>query len=191
LHSTGDSTPPCGVPLTGRRTAPSSSTPARKNAPRSPRTRRSQIRSVTADINPECGSAEKQSAMSVSTTHRRPCQAGLMTTCKASWAARRGRNPNEQSSMSASKIGLTEGGAQACPPATPPPRRPPCPGAGADARGPGLEAAGRSGQPGPVRHPRAALYRHRLAAAASLIGRTAAPDPAVLNTQNAPKPSET
>jgi hypothetical protein len=28
-----------------------------------------------------------------------------MTTCKASWAARLGRNPNEQSNMSASKIG--------------------------------------------------------------------------------------
>jgi hypothetical protein len=60
---------------------------------------------LTADINPACGIAEKQSAISVSTTHRRPLKASSMTTCKASWAARRGRNPNEQSNMSASKIG--------------------------------------------------------------------------------------
>jgi hypothetical protein len=91
--------------VTGRRTEPSSITPARRNAPSNARTLRSQIRSSTADINPECGIAEKQSAMSVSTTHRRPFQASSTTTCKPSWAARRGRNPNEQSNMSASKIG--------------------------------------------------------------------------------------
>jgi hypothetical protein len=69
---------------------------------------------LTADINPECGIAEKQSAMSVSTTHRRPCQAWSMTTCKASWAARRGRNPNEQSNISASTIGSSTIFSAAC-----------------------------------------------------------------------------
>src|SRR5215204_6516099 len=70
----GVMTPPCGVPVTGRRTEPSCITPARRNARRSPRRRRSQIRSLTADINPECGIAENEA-----TTHyppRRPPAGG-------------------------------------------------------------------------------------------------------------------
>jgi hypothetical protein len=63
-------TPPWGVPDTARRTVPSSITPTRNKARSSARTFRSQMRSSTADINPECGIAVKQSAMSVSTTQR-------------------------------------------------------------------------------------------------------------------------
>jgi threonine dehydrogenase-like Zn-dependent dehydrogenase len=43
-----------------------------------------------------------------------------------------------------------QGRAQAGAPAAPPPRWPACPRAGAGARGPGFQAAGRRGQPGPV-----------------------------------------
>jgi hypothetical protein len=43
--------------------------------------------------------------MSVSTTHRRPRCCPSMSTCRASCGDRRGRNPNEQSAMSASKTG--------------------------------------------------------------------------------------
>ena len=67
-------TPPCGVPAALRWTAPSCITPARNIARKSFRTWRSLIRSSIADINPECGIASKQLAMSVSTTHRLPCQ---------------------------------------------------------------------------------------------------------------------
>jgi hypothetical protein len=48
---------------------------------------------------------EKQLAISVSTTHRRPFACSSMSTCRASCAERRGRNPKEQSRMSASKTG--------------------------------------------------------------------------------------
>jgi hypothetical protein len=42
--------------------------------------------------------------MSVSTTHRRPRQDSSTRTCRASCAARFGRNPNEHGNMSVSKI---------------------------------------------------------------------------------------
>jgi hypothetical protein len=80
-------------------------TPARSIARKSLRTWRSEIRSSTAAINPECGIASKQLAMSDSATHRLPLQASSMSTWSASCAERLGRNPNEHSSMSASKIG--------------------------------------------------------------------------------------
>ena len=64
-----------------------------------------EIRSSIADINPECGIASKQLAMSDSATHRLPLHASSMRTWSASCAERLGRNPNEHSSMSASKIG--------------------------------------------------------------------------------------
>jgi hypothetical protein len=80
-------------------------TPARSIARSSFKTAWSQTRSSTACINFSCGIASKQLAMSVSTTHRRPRQDSSMSTCRASCAARLGRNPNEQGSMSASKIG--------------------------------------------------------------------------------------
>jgi hypothetical protein len=51
------------------------------------------MRSSTACINLSCGIAEKQFAMSVSTTHRLPRQASSMSTCRASCADRLGRNP--------------------------------------------------------------------------------------------------
>ena len=52
--------------------------------------------------------------MSVSTTHRLPRQDSSIKTCKASCAERLGRNPKEQSSMSASKIGSSTILAAAC-----------------------------------------------------------------------------
>jgi len=52
---------------------------------------------------------------------------------------------------------------QARSPAAPTPRRSACLGARADARGPGLQAVGRGGQPGPLRDPWAALNGQWLA----------------------------
>ena len=86
-------TPPCGVPVTGRRTCPSSITPARSITRSSFKTDWSQTRSCTACINFSCGIAEKQLAMSVSATHRRPRPHSSTSTCKASCADRFGRNP--------------------------------------------------------------------------------------------------
>ena len=101
----GESTPPCGVPAVLGVTALSCITPARSIARRSLRTWRSLIRSSTAAINPECGIASKQLAMSDSATHRLPVHASSTRIWSASCAERLGRNPNEHSSMSASKIG--------------------------------------------------------------------------------------
>ena len=50
------------------------------------RTLRSQTRSSTTDINRSCGIAEKQSAMSLSTTNRLPLKDSSSKTCRASWA---------------------------------------------------------------------------------------------------------
>jgi hypothetical protein len=86
-------------------TAPSCITPARSIARKSFRTFRSVIRSSTAVINPECGIASKQLAMSDSATHRLPFHASSTRTWSASCVERPGRNPNEHSNMSASKIG--------------------------------------------------------------------------------------
>ena len=97
-----------------RLTAPSSITPARSIARSSRRSLRSQIRSSIACINRSCGISSKHEAMSVSTTHRLPRQHSSMSTCKASCADRRGRNPNEQSTMSASKIGSSTSLAAVC-----------------------------------------------------------------------------
>jgi len=86
-----------------------------------------------------------------------------------------------------------QGGAQARPPAAPPPRWPPRPGPRAGARGPGLEAPGRSDQPGPLRHPRAALNHQRLAATAGLTAATGPgqlPGNRYLNAQNTYNSSE-
>jgi hypothetical protein len=105
LHKTGETTPPCGVPLVLCRTAPASITPACNIARRSFSKRRSQIRSSTTDINPECGIAPKQSETSDSATHRRPRQDSSMSTWSASCAERFGRNQNEHDRKSASKIG--------------------------------------------------------------------------------------
>jgi hypothetical protein len=105
LHSSGETTPPCGVPDTLRLTAPCSITPARNSARSNFSSLRSQIRSSTAATNRSCGIASKHEATSVSTTQRRPPQVSSIKTCKASCAERRGRNPNEHSSKSASKIG--------------------------------------------------------------------------------------
>ena len=97
--------PPCGAPVTSRRTCPPCMTPARSIARRSVKTAWSLTRSSTACINFSCGIAEKQFAMSVSTTHRRPCQASSMRTCRASCADRLGRNPKLHGKKSASKTG--------------------------------------------------------------------------------------
>jgi len=72
---------------------------------RSVKTAWSLTRSSTACINLSCGIAEKQFAMSVSATHRRPCQASLISTCRASCADRCGRNPKLAGRKSASKTG--------------------------------------------------------------------------------------
>src|SRR5215217_5323396 len=101
----GVTTPPCGVPATPRRSDPSCITPARSSMRTRLSTARSPTRSLIACINPACGIASKQLAISVSTTQRRPRQDSSMGTCRASCADRLGRNPKEQSSMSASKIG--------------------------------------------------------------------------------------
>ncbi len=61
-----------GVPVTSRWTAPSCITPARNVARRSFNRLRSLTRSSIADINPECGIASKQLAMSDSRTQRLP-----------------------------------------------------------------------------------------------------------------------
>src|SRR5215213_1250853 len=98
-------TPPCGVPVSPCRSDPASITPTRSMPRTRPRMARSHTRSSTACINLECGIASKQLAMSVSTTQRRPFQDSSRSTCRASCADRLGRNPKEQSSMSASKIG--------------------------------------------------------------------------------------
>ena len=102
---TGLKTPPCGVPAASRRTWPSSITPARSIARRSFRTGWSQIRSSTASMSLSCGIAEKQDAMSVSTTHRLPRAHSSMSTCKASCADSLGRNPKLHGRKSASKTG--------------------------------------------------------------------------------------
>jgi hypothetical protein len=80
-------------------------TPARSIARSSLRRLRSEIRSSIADINPECGIASKQFETSDSAIHRLPLHASSIKTWRASCVERRGRNPNEHSSMSASKIG--------------------------------------------------------------------------------------
>ncbi len=106
--------PPWGVPETGRRTAPSSITPADRNARSSARTLRSQMRSESADIKPLCGIAVKQLAMSVSTTQRFPAKDSSMSTCRASWADRLGLNPKLHGIMSASKTGSSTVFTAAC-----------------------------------------------------------------------------
>ena len=58
--------------MTGHRTCPSSITPARSTTRSSFSADWSQTRSRAAGINLSCGIAEKQLAMSVSTTRRRP-----------------------------------------------------------------------------------------------------------------------
>nr|EJI93569.1 RNA-directed DNA polymerase domain protein [Rhodococcus sp. JVH1] len=60
---TAEHKPPCGVPVTGRRTRPSSITPARRIARSNLRTDWSQTRSSIACINFSCGIAEKQLAI--------------------------------------------------------------------------------------------------------------------------------
>ena len=110
----GVATPPCGVPVTGRRTCPSSITPARNITRKSLRTAWSQTRSCTACINFSCGIAEKQLAMSVSATHRRPRPHSSTSTCKASCADRFGRNPKLAGRKSASKTGSSTIFAAAC-----------------------------------------------------------------------------
>src|SRR5271157_242059 len=72
------------------------------------------MRSSTASMSFSCGIAEKQEAMSVSTTHRRPCQDSSMSTCKASCADRPGRNPKLHGKKSASKTGSSTIFAAAC-----------------------------------------------------------------------------
>ena len=52
--------------------------------------------------------------MSVSTTHRRPCQDSSMSTCRASCADRPGRNPKLHGKKSASKTGSSTIFAAAC-----------------------------------------------------------------------------
>ena len=91
--------------MSGRRTCPPCITPARIIARSSFRTGWSQIRSSTAWINLPCGIAEKQLAMSVSTTHRRPRAHSSMSTCRASCCDRFGRNPKMHGAKSASKTG--------------------------------------------------------------------------------------
>jgi hypothetical protein len=62
------------------------------------------MRSSTACINLSYGIAEKELAISVSTTHRRPSQDSLMSTCRASCADRLGRNPK----LKRQEIGLED-----------------------------------------------------------------------------------
>lgn len=100
--------------MTLRRSDPPSITPARSMPRTKLRTARSQTRSSIASIKPECAIASKQLAMSVSTTQRRPRQDSSMSTCRASCGDRSGPNPNEQSAMSASKIGSSTIFAAAC-----------------------------------------------------------------------------
>jgi len=57
---------------------------------------------------------QKQLAMSVSTTHRRPRQHSLMSTCRASCADRLGRNPKLTGRKSASKTGSSTIFSAAC-----------------------------------------------------------------------------
>jgi Transposase domain (DUF772)/Transposase DDE domain len=64
------------------------------------------------------------------------------------------------------------------------------PACGAGPGRPGLQAAGRRGQPGPLGHPRAALRQPRLAAPAGLTGDQATGCRHLLNTQNTDSPSE-
>ena len=61
-----------------------------------------------------CGIAEKQLAISVSTTHRRPRQVSSTSTCRASCVERFGRNPKLHSAKSASKIGSSTIFSAAC-----------------------------------------------------------------------------
>src|SRR5664280_2732423 len=58
----GEITPPCGVPVTDRRTCPSLITPARNIARSSLRTDWSLTRSCTARINSSCGIASKETS---------------------------------------------------------------------------------------------------------------------------------
>jgi hypothetical protein len=102
------------VPLTLRRTAPSSVTPARSRARRSFSSWRSTIRSSTARINRSCGIASKRLAMSVSTTQRRPRKHSSRMSRRASRAVRPGRKPKEHGSKSASKIGSITAFAAVC-----------------------------------------------------------------------------
>src|SRR5680860_406848 len=63
LASSGEITPPCGVPVAAFVTLPASITPARSNARSSFSSDWSTIRSSTAPINPSCGIASKQEAI--------------------------------------------------------------------------------------------------------------------------------
>ena len=81
---------------------------------RSLRILRSQTRSSIACINRSWGIASKHEAMSVRATHRRPCQASSMSTCRASCAERLGRKPKLSVTKSASKIGSMTIFAAAC-----------------------------------------------------------------------------
>src|SRR5512132_2856844 len=62
LQSTGETTPPCGVPVTPPLTTPASITPARSIARSSLRTWRSTIRSSTAWTNRSCGIDSNEAA---------------------------------------------------------------------------------------------------------------------------------
>src|SRR4029077_1448 len=53
----------------------------------------------------QCDTTSKQLAMSVSTSHRLPCQDSSMSTCSASCVDRFGRNPKLHDRNPASKIG--------------------------------------------------------------------------------------
>ena len=93
------------APLTPSARPCCTSARARSIARSSFKTGWSQMRSCTACINFSCGITEKQLAMSVSTTHRRPRQHSSMSTCWASCAERPGRNPKLHGGKSASKTG--------------------------------------------------------------------------------------
>ena len=114
MAGSGDTTPPCGVPATGRRTCPSSIAPGRSIACKSFRTDRSQTRSSTAWINFSWSIDSKQLAMAVSTTHHRPRQDSSIKTWQASCAPRPGRNPKEHGSRPASKTGSSAIFSAAC-----------------------------------------------------------------------------
>jgi Transposase domain (DUF772)/Transposase DDE domain len=84
-------------------------------------------------------------------------------------ARARQRDPSWRADYRATR---PKGRAQARPPAAPPPRWQARSSPRAGARDPGLQVAGRRGQPGPLRHPGAAVYGHRLAGPARLTAAT-------------------
>ena len=105
MASSGEMTPPWGVPVTDAERTPSTSTPARSHWRMSLSTRRSETRLPTSDRSLSWSISPKKFEMSASKTKCRPRGKDIRMTSRASVAERLGRNPKLVGRKSASKMG--------------------------------------------------------------------------------------